>query len=510
MSVPRSGPRSAPGSPAPARAAARNSPHLNRSFRGEKELGELSSRMRRLAPEPGHGKNRRDDRDDWSDCGDCCGGRSPAPSSPRPRPPASPSTSRPTLSVPASPRSRSKSPGGRGLMPGPTQSRPARPTSLLAPTVRRTPSPRTSGISSSPASPRGSGPAPSPASPRGPGPGPGRSPRQSPARKLSGRHASPAKPARSPGTPSTPTADLSDPEVLARIGNRAIKTVTKPTRSCDHCSRELTDDGCTAFGKVFHKECFRCHGCKKKLDGKFFSKDEKAFCGACYKAGQEQCCVCKTKITGDCVVNNNTYYHPHCMRCYVCDDPLRGSYTFFQNKPICERDFKQAQTVCSVCSETIEGTYYQLNDRIYCEQCSQSKDNCSKCGSQIDGKAVKTTGSVFHPQCFNCEVCDKSLNHKQFTLDSNNLVYCPECYTTKFAALCSVCGQGIVPREGQSKAPRIRALDRDFHPECFKCEDCGLVLDSRVKGSECWPIRQHVLCYRCYRRRQSESESDGE
>ena len=204
--------------------------------------------------------------------------------------------------------------------------------------------------------------------------------------------------------------------------------------------------------------------------------------------------MCKTKITGDCVVNNNTYYHPHCMRCHVCDDPLRGSYTFFQNKPICERDFKQAQTVCSVCSETIEGTYYQLNDRIYCEQCSQSKDSCSKCGSQIDGKAVKTTGSVFHPQCFNCEVCDKSLNHKQFTLDSNNRVYCPECYTTKFAALCSVCGQGIVPREGQSKAPRIRALDRDFHPECFKCEDCGLVLDSRVKGSEVCVLHCCTVC----------------
>ena len=40
----------------------------------------------------------------------------------------------------------------------------------------------------------------------------------------------------------------------------------------------------------------------------------------------------------------------------------------------------------------------------------------------------------------------------------------------KFAYICSVCKNPIVPKEGQTKAPRIRALDRDFHPQCFKCE----------------------------------------
>ena len=119
--------------------------------------------------------------------------------------------------------------------------------------------------------------------------------------------------------------------------------------SCDHCKRELTEDGCTAFGKVFHKECFRCHGCKKKLDGKFFSKDENAYCAKCHKSSQEQCTVCKQKIVGDCVVNNNTYYHPECMKCYHCDDKLRGSYLFFQNKPICEKCFK-VKRLLHICS----------------------------------------------------------------------------------------------------------------------------------------------------------------
>ena len=36
-------------------------------------------------------------------------------------------------------------------------------------------------------------------------------------------------------------------------------------------------------------------------------------------------------------------------------------------------------------------------------------------------------------------------------------------------------------------------------------QDCSMVLDSRVKGKECWPIRKHVLCLKCNRRRQDES-----
>ena len=35
-----------------------------------------------------------------------------------------------------------------------------------------------------------------------------------------------------------------------------------------------------------------------------------------FQASQEQCCVCRQKIVGDCVVNNNTYYHPDCMKVF--------------------------------------------------------------------------------------------------------------------------------------------------------------------------------------------------
>ena len=41
---------------------------------------------------------------------------------------------------------------------------------------------------------------------------------------------------------------------------------------------------------------------------------------------------------------------------------------------------------------------------------------------------------------------------------------------SKKAPRCSFCKKPIVPREGQKTAPRLRVMDRDFHPKCFQCE----------------------------------------
>ena len=59
-----------------------------------------------------------------------------------------------------------------------------------------------------------------------------------------------------------------------------------------------------------------------------------------------------------------------------------------------------------MCGIVIEGTYYQLNDNVYCEAhyLAHMGDTCAKCDTSIEGEHVKITGSSFHPACFNCEV----------------------------------------------------------------------------------------------------------
>ena len=54
----------------------------------------------------------------------------------------------------------------------------------------------------------------------------------------------------------------------------------------------------------------------------------------------EECCVCKQPIKGDCIESGKKFYHPGCMRCFVCGDALRGQYFTYEGEPICERDYK--------------------------------------------------------------------------------------------------------------------------------------------------------------------------
>ena len=76
--------------------------------------------------------------------------------------------------------------------------------------------------------------------------------------------------------------DLNDPAIQAKIGNRATKVVQRSIGKCGACAKPITEDGCTAFGKVYHKACFKCSGCRQKIAGKFFERDGKPFCQKCY------------------------------------------------------------------------------------------------------------------------------------------------------------------------------------------------------------------------------------
>lgn len=54
-----------------------------------------------------------------------------------------------------------------------------------------------------------------------------------------------------------------------------------------------------------------------------------------------------------------------------------------------------------------------------------------------------------------------------------------------------------MPEPGEDETVRVVALDRSFHIQCYKCEDCGLVLSSDPEGRGCYPLDDHVLCKSC-------------
>ena len=54
--------------------------------------------------------------------------------------------------------------------------------------------------------------------------------------------------------------------------------------------------------------------------------------------------------------------------------------------------------------------------------------------------------------------------------DSKMNIYCEEDYNLKKALRCAYCKKPIVPKANEKTVPRLRALGKDFHPTCFKCE----------------------------------------
>ena len=56
----------------------------------------------------------------------------------------------------------------------------------------------------------------------------------------------------------------------------------------------------------------------------------------------------------------------------------------------------------------------------------QTLEKCSICLNPILDRILRATGRPYHPQCFCCVVCGKSLDGIPFTVDATNQIHCIE------------------------------------------------------------------------------------
>jgi len=158
---------------------------------------------------------------------------------------------------------------------------------------------------------------------------------------------------------------------------------------------------------------------------------------------------------------------------------------------------------CHACHVMLQGRpFYAVEGKPHCEECYMNTlERCSVCNKPILDRILRATGKPYHPQCFKCVVCSKSLDGVCFTVDAANQIHCIEDFHRKFAPKCSVCDEPIMPEPGQEETVRVVALDRSFHVACYKCENCGLVLSSEAEGRGCYPLDGIVLCKNCNAKR---------
>lgn len=128
-----------------------------------------------------------------------------------------------------------------------------------------------------------------------------------------------------------------------------------------------------------------------------------------------------------------------------------------------------------------------------------SANVCGKCRLEIGAEKITADGKYWHPQCFTCHTCGRSLNstffpkggvhycvvcvekqnlctfcnktipvNTKYSIDGDGNNYHMECMSKK--KTCSKCNLPITDIE-------VKALDKLFHPLCFTCTNCNKHLE---------------------------------
>ncbi|XP_051638265.1 lipoma-preferred partner [Manacus candei] len=182
-------------------------------------------------------------------------------------------------------------------------------------------------------------------------------------------------------------------------------------------------------------------------------------------------------------------------RCARCGENVVGEGT---GCTAMDQVFHVECFTCMMCKSKLRGQpFYAVEKKAYCEPCYiNTLEQCSVCAKPIMERILRATGKAYHPHCFTCVMCHRSLDGIPFTVDAGGNIHCIEDFHKKFAPRCSVCKEPIMPAPGQEETVRIVALDRDFHVQCYRCEDCGGLL-SEGDNQGCYPLDGHILCKTC-------------
>jgi len=250
------------------------------------------------------------------------------------------------------------------------------------------------------------------------------------------------------------------------------------------------------FGKVFeaermvtrvgnfHRNCFSCIECNKKLDSTTCCEgpDAEVYCQSCYsfefgtkartkpkkgfkkvrsdsipnmyktdddilaraavetwtikaeKGAQDCCPKCDGRVfeAEKMVTASGSWYHRNCFRCVECTRMLDS---------LTNNDGPDGSLYCKNCYAVKFGPQIRSSDvehKIIDTSIIKSEDpekNCPRCGGAVfSAEAIPCKGRSFHRKCATCATCENQLTYNTIFNGDDKEIYCEHCYQRKFAS----------------------------------------------------------------------------
>ncbi|GAM19908.1 hypothetical protein SAMD00019534_030830, partial [Acytostelium subglobosum LB1] len=289
--------------------------------------------------------------------------------------------------------------------------------------------------------------------------------------------------------------------------------------NCSACKKPITDGNYLAtLTQQWHTSCAKCCSCHCQLDPKqqFFMEGNNIWCPNCMvgaagvsnkgaPAGKshghshghgndDQCVGCHGSLEKGYVPDEKDESKKYCTSCIcdLCHNPLIGNFNVINGQKICD------ECSCSGCAKPLKDGFFEEGLSRYCQPCLDDRNKKSQSQPQ-PSKATLTPSTATlqqqqphqhqhqHPKTSTtsndgCHECHKPLDNKPKVNKGDRDKFCSPHEKEKCCGGCD--------REVQGQV--LQALDKSWHPQCFKCEKCNKDLtkpgESIKKGANGSPL----------------------